>query len=368
MQAAVTARSTTPAPLLKLVDDVRSGFPAEKLEEPFRLDGLRTVMGERPLEAKVFADAIRARCRVLWDLHVAPLVDQHWPEAHQGRDEKKIRFLTVNLYAAAPFTVVFCAKNPPFVVKLASTIGKGLGLSVPMLHKGGALAMSVFSRTFPAMEQRRIVLIAAFIAAVDHAFDHYMDGVPPLEREARIKGLLDGTWEPDTAPFKLVRAIRVAMAEGIPDDEKPHFDAAMDRVKEWVEAEVCGMTGIEDPKGLGWRLAGVEGTIDGLIFPVHKYAGENGRQWMYDVSLYTQMMDDWIDYEADKADIRTTPVITGMWTLSDIQKKWEETIAGVEGLARESGLDTPKTQAFVRDVYVYMMHDVMHAMIHGVAA
>jgi len=368
MHVAANVQNVVAPPHLALVDDARSALPAERLDEPFRLDALRAIMGERPMEAKVFADAIRARCRALWDLHVAPLVDAHWPEAHAGRDEKKIRFLTVNLYAAAPFTVIFCAKQPPFVVRLASAIGKGLSLDVPTLHKGGAFAMRVFSSTFSQADQRRIVLIAAFIAAVDHAFDHYMDGVEPKERERRIKGLLDGTWEPDTAPFQLVRAIRVAMAEGIPSSQQPVFDAAMDRVKEWVESEVFGMTGIEDPKGLGWRLAGVEGTIDGLIFPVHTYAGEGARQWMYDVSLYTQMMDDWIDYEADKADIRTTPVITGAWTLADIQKKWGDTISGIEGLARASGLDTPKTQAFVRDVYVYMMHDVMHAMIHGVAA
>jgi hypothetical protein len=128
------------------------------------------------------------------------------------------------------------------------------------------------------------------------------------------------------------------------------------------------MTGVADPSGLGWRLAGVLGTIDGLIFPVHRYAKENARRWMYDVSLYTQMMDDWIDFEADRRDIRTTPVITGKWTIPVLRAKWVDTVKGVEGLAQHAGLDTPATQALVRDAYVYMMHDVMHAMIHGVAA
>jgi hypothetical protein len=78
------------------------------------------------------------------------------------------------------------------------------------------------------------------------------------------------------------------------------------------------MLGEPDPRGLGHRLAGVEGTIDGLLFPVAD-GGEGPRRWMYDVSLFVQIMDDWLDAEADAALDRSTPVVTGEWTFADVE-------------------------------------------------
>ena len=235
--------------------------------------------------------------------------------------------------------------------------------------------MELLGRFSLPTEHRRIIFISAFIAAIDHAFDHCMGGIEPAQRERRIKGLLAGTWDPAQepelerrAPLALTRALQVAMAEGIEGEDKVVFEAALARVIEWVESEVKGMTGVPDPRGLGHRLAGVEGTIDGLIFPVHRYAGEQARQWMYAVSMYTQMIDDWIDYADDARDVRTTPVITGAWTFETIEDKWRETVAGIEALARDGGAKGDRYVGFVRDAYVSMMNEVMEAMIVGLAA
>ena len=122
------------------------------------------------------------------------------------------------------------------------------------------------------------------------------------------------------------------------------------------------MLGEPDPSGLGHRLAGVEGTIDGLLFPVVRYAGEGARAWMYDVSLFVQVMDDWFDAEADARDRRDTPVTTGRWTLVDVAAAWHRSADGIETLVRASGLDSPRYVRFVRAAYVLMMHEVMEAM------
>jgi len=343
-------------------------LPAKDIPAERRIALLEAMMGEADDASLPFVEAIRRHTTALYDQYITPLFEAHWPEKKDAADAQKLRFLACRLYASAPYTVLFCAERPHWLVKLATATGNTFGLKERTLGKGAAFAMRIFGPLYPARDHRRIVLIGAFIATIDHAFDHYMDDVEPKERERRIKGLLNGTWAPDHGALKLTRAIQEAMEEGIPDEERPIYDAALARVVEWVESEVAGMTGIEDPRGLCHRLAGVEGTIDGLIFPVHKYAGETARQWMYDVSLFVQMMDDWIDYESDLQDIRSTPVITGKWNLGIIQNKWDDTIAGIEALAKGANMGSPAYQRFVRDAYVMQMHDVMHAMIHGTAA
>lgn len=348
---------------------------AESLSEEERISRLRAMVGQPDCDVTAFTTAIRSVVFRSYDRFVLPIVRATWPEVLDQKFGRKLRFLSCNLYASAPYTVLFCSRRKPLPIAVAARAGDLLHLPGPALSRAGAVAVEALGRLALATEHRRIILIAAFIAAIDHAFDHCMDGIEPAERERRIKGLLAGTWNPSEetvharrAPLALTRALQVAMADGIEGEDKVVYDAALARVIEWVESEVKGMTGVPDPRGLGHRLAGVEGTIDGLIFPVHRYAGEPARQWMYAVSIYTQMIDDWIDYADDARDVRTTPVLTGTWTFEVIEAKWRETVAGIEALARDGGAKGDRYVGFVRDAYVTMMTEVMEAMITGLAA
>jgi hypothetical protein len=348
---------------------------ADSISEEERISRLRAMTGPSVAAVAPFTDAIRSVVFRSYDAHVLPIIRATWPEVLEQPFGRKLRFLACNLYASAPYTVLFCARRKPLAIALAARAGDVLQLPGPALSRAGGAAMQLLGRFSLAQEHRRIILISAFIAAIDHAFDHCMGDLQPTDRERRIKGLLAGTWKPSeepqrdrSAPLALTRALQEAMAEGIEGQDRVVFEAAMSRVIEWVESEVKGMTGVPDPRGLGHRLAGVEGTIDGLIFPVHRYAGEQARQWMYTVSMYTQMIDDWIDYADDARDVRTTPVITGTWTFEVIEQTWRETVAGIEALARDGGAKGHRYVGFVRDAYVTMMNEVMEAMIVGLAA
>lgn len=348
---------------------------AAAISEEERISRLRALVGASNDEVKPFTDAIRRLVFRSYDAYVLPIVKESWPEVLAEPFGKKLRFLACNLYASAPYTVLFCARRKPPAIGIAARAGDMLRLPTGALSRAGGIAVELLGRFSLAQEHRRIILISAFIAAIDHAFDHCMGDMAPAERESRIKGLLAGTWDPSEepdkakrAPLALTRGLQVAMADGIEGQDRVVFEAALARVIEWVESEVKGMTGVPDPRGLGHRLAGVEGTIDGLIFPVHRYAGEPARQWMYAVSIYTQMIDDWIDYADDAMDVRTTPVITGTWTFETIEDKWHETVTGIEALARDGGARGDRYVRFVRDAYVSMMNEVMEAMIVGLAA
>lgn len=331
---------------------------------PQRVTALRALMGEPDRSVGHLAVGIRSTARRHFDRHVVPLVRASWPALltmtpHTFYD--KLRIGACELYASAPYTALFCAPRRPLLVRAVTGAGNVLPLPFPVLALLGRGAMELLGRFAYAREHRRIILIAAFIVVADHVFDHCMDD-PPSERGRRLWGVIDGSRPATTPETSLLRALAVAMADRLGADERAAFDAAMLRVKEWIQAEVRAMQGEVDPRGVGHRRAGVEGTIDGLLFPVVRYAGEGARAWMYDVSMFVQIMDDWLDYEMDAASSRSTPIITGDWTFADLEAAWWKTVAGIEALVRAGGLSSPRYVRFVREAYVLMMHEVMEAM------
>jgi hypothetical protein len=331
-----------------------------------RVEQLRRLIGTADESVKQMTVGIRSITTRHYDRYVMPLVREHWPEVLSQPFAVKMRLAACDLYGTAPYTVLFCAPNRPLLVRFVTNLANKVDLPYAALGAASRAAMAVIGRATLAHEHRRIILIAAFIAVVDHAFDHCMDD-PPLERGRKVRALLDGEYEPDTPPLRLTRALQVAMAHDLDAEERPHFDKAMDRLKDWVDSEVAGMTGVEDQTGLGHRLAGVEGTIDGLLFPVYRYAGEGARRWMYDVSLFIQMMDDYIDYESDAETERSTPVIAGEWTFEVISRTWHKSVTGLEDLTRAGGLGSPHYVRFIREAYVLMIGEVLEAMSSGIA-
>jgi hypothetical protein len=326
-----------------------------------RVAAVRALMGPPDPAVRPLALGIRAAAHRHFDQHVGPLVEAHWPALAGQPFHDKLRIGACDLYASAPYTALLCAPRRPFLVRVVTDAGNRLPLPLPALAWLGRGALELFGRFAYPREQRRIVLISAFIVVVDHVLDHAMDD-PPAERGPRLEAIIDGR-APATGPeLALTRALAVAMGAELGADERAAFEAAMGRVREWIRAEVRAMRGEPDPRGLGHRLAGVEGTIDGLLFPVVRYAGEGARAWMYDVSLFVQVMDDWFDYEMDAGSNRSTPVVTGEWTFADVETTWHKTLSGIEDLVRAAGLGSPRYGRFVRAAYVLMMHEVMEAM------
>ncbi|MFO0760455.1 MAG: hypothetical protein U0359_28500 [Byssovorax sp.] len=327
-----------------------------------RAAGLRALMGEADPRVRQLALGVRRTAHRHFDLHVVPLVQQHWPEVLGDPFFDKLSIGACDLYASAPYTALFCAPKGPLVLRAVASAGDLLPLPAPALSLLGRGAIEAWGRLAMPDVHRRIALVAAFIVVVDHVFDHGMDD-PPRARGARLEAVIEGQTPPDGPALALTRALRVAMAERLDGDDRAAFEAAMAQVFGWIRAEVRAMLGEPDPRGLGHRMAGVEGTIDGLLFPVLKHTGSGPRAWMIDVSLFVQIMDDWLDAEADARSNRPTPVIEGRWTQADVEEAWARTVTGIEALARAAGHRSPRYQRFIRDAYVLMMREVAEAMI-----
>ena len=343
------------------------------LNDAQRVTVVRNAMGHPDGKLGAFPAGIR---QVVFSKHaryVQPLIEKHWPGSLQERAGIKLRFLTCNLYATAPYTVLFSAQPPPWPVALSRSVGTGLRLSPTALSSLSGTAVRLISALLPETTHRRILQIGAFIATIDHVYDHCLDGVEPVERGRRMHGLLDGSWRPDddvphAGAFRLVRALHEEMSANINDaGDRREFDRVIHSLREYVDAEVKAMTRVPDPSGNSWRLPGIFGTIDGLIFPVWRCAGEKARQWMYDVSLFVQVLDDFIDAEKDADNIRSTPILTGHWDESTLISSWAKTIYGLTELAKESGGDDEAWLYFVIESYRLMALETAEAMGIGTA-
>lgn len=327
-----------------------------------RVAALRALLGTPDLSVRHLALGIRATTHRQFERHVLPLVRAHWPNVIGQLFFSKLRIGACDLYASAPYTALFCAPRRPLVVRAVTGAGNLLPLPAPALALLGRGAMELIGRFALASEHRRIILISAFIVVVDHVFDQCMTEAPRT-RARVLEAVIDGREAPSTPALALTRALAAAMSEGLTAADRAAFEAAMARVKTWIQAEVRALEGEPDPRGFGHRLAGIEGTIDGLLFPVVRYAGEGARAWMYDVSMFVQMADDWLDYEEDVQSARPTPIVSGDWAFADLEAAWERSIGGIEALVRAGGLDSPRYIRFVREAYVLMMHDVVEAMV-----
>ncbi len=338
-----------------------------------RVGVVRRTLGTVDDSVAPFADGIRRVVFERHDRYVRPLIEKYWPSSLQERAGRKLRFLTCNLYATAAYTVLFAAPNPPWPVALSRVVGGGLRLSPAVLSGLAGLTARAVGRLLPEDTERRILSTAAFIATIDHVYDHCFDGVEPIERGRRMHGLLDGTWMPDddtpyAGAFRLVRALHDAMAEGVvDDDDKVQLARALSSLSEYIDAEVKAMTGVPDPSQRAWRMAGVRGTIDGLIFPVWRFCGEGARQWMYDVSLFVQVLDDFIDAADDVDDIRPTPVLSGVWDEATLAEVWQRTVDGITALARDSGIVDSNWLHLVTATYRSMAVETAEAMGIGPA-
>ena len=336
------------------------------LSKEERIWELRSLLGRADPSVRQLTVGIREVTTRHYEHAVMPLVRAHWPEVFGDPFATKMRLAACDLYASAPYTVLFCAPRKPPSVAVITGVANRFPVPNFALGLAARAALNLVGRVALQEQHRRIILIAAFIAVIDHTFDHCMED-SPVDRGTKLRALLDGEFTPDTPQLRLTRALQVEMSRDLAPRERKPYELAVRRLKDWIDSEVAGLTGVSDGTGLGHRLAGIQGTIDGLLFPVHHYAGEGARGWMYDVSLFVQMMDDYIDIENDLRDGRLTPVITGQWTIGDIADTWQKTVSGIEALTRAGGHHAPHYVRFIREAYVLMLGEVLEGMALGLA-
>lgn len=346
---------------------VEGRAPERELRGEARAKAVRDIIGEPDPRFAGLPVALRNETRRYWRRHVEPLISEHWPAVRETPFYRKLQIGAQNVYAPAPYTIVVVSKQRPLVLRAFNRVCSALRVPRALIVVGMKLMLPVFAWLLLQRENRRIVQMAAFIALVDEAFDGHLDDVPAEERGELLRKILNGAVPPPTPSFALVRALRDALEEGCSDEEKRELARAMDGCVAWGEAEVKNMLGHPDPDGLCHRKVGILTGIDGLAWTVRRHVSAAEHQWMYDVSEFIQMLDDWVDVEKDAREGLTTPAHTGVWTLESVRAAYEKTSDSVARIVEDNGEDYAPYVELARESYRYQVADLLGMMLNGIA-
>ena len=341
----------------------------EGLRGEARKQAIVELIGEpdRSADVQAFVDALRSETARYWTRYIEPLIDQHWPEVRSTPFYTKFKIGAQKVYAPAPYTVAVLSRRRPFALRFLLGACRLLRLPGAAIAWGMKLLLPFYTRWFMRVENRRIALMAAFIASADEAFDHHLNHVPADERSGLLRRILEGRAEPPTPSLRLVQALRRAMDEGCDADELAEIKTATEGCCRWGEAEVKRALREPDPEGLCHRGAGIRGGIDGLAWTARGYVSDAELHWMYDVSYFVQMVDDWVDLEKDLDEDVWTPVADGTWTLDTVRQWFDRTTETVVGIARDNGEDYPPYLRLVGEGYRHQVRDLLQDMVKGIA-
>jgi hypothetical protein len=286
----------------------------------------------------------------LFERLVLPAVRPVWAGIDASRFLPKWRG-GYELYCGLGLSTIVCSARRPALVGAASRLLRGVGADEAAVVGAARLAIPVVFRLLERERCERVALGAAWILVLDEALD---DGMPDLSLADKastmrrvVRGEVDATASVELqAAAALGRALRQRCRD---DVDHRAFDTLLLAADAWIDGELHCVAGTTDPTGCSFRMAGVTGSMDVLLWGVDAYAGDVERDFLYRIAELGQMADDWLDIEKDRAQGRQTPAVTGVWGLDDMARVFARAEALLVSLAEQAGEpDSPFRRLLVR--------------------
>jgi hypothetical protein len=266
----------------------------------------------------------------------------------------------------------------PLLLRLQIRCPRLLPLPRAVVLSAAPRIFSALDWFLPARVHRQMALMATMIGLIDLLLDE-ATAVGP-EEAAQIALLLTAEAEPhsplQTTLQTLVRALRADESNW----QALYWTTGLRQaMQKYCAEEALAATGKRDPSGMGFRLAGIEAAIGGMWYVVGPFLGldqDSGafqkqdwnaeQRWMADTSLLTQMIDDWVDQDEDRA-VRTTAVLSRDWTLEGMRELYLKTVTDLGLLLDKNGVRYRTVRRMFEDMYADYLHAGLEAMKDGVA-
>lgn len=311
-----------------------------------------------------------------WERYLPPALGAEFL-GHGPAAAAKIRFLA-EMYLRACYSMIVLSDRCPLLLRMQIRCPRRLPVPRSLVLSAGPKIYSLLKWLLPARVHRQLALMATMIGLIDHLLDE-ATAIGPNEA-ARIALLLTSVPDPNSplqTPLQtLVRGLRV-------DESRWQAgywtDVLMPAMQRYCQEEAQAASGQTDRSGMGFRGAGIEAAISGMWYVVWPFLGLDDRfethrrenwnaaqQWMADTSLLTQMIDDWIDQDEDRA-LRSTAVLSQDWTPEGIQALYRKTVEDLTLLLHQNGVRNATVNRLFTDLYADYIHTGLQAMKSGVA-
>ncbi len=274
----------------------------------------------------------------LFDHAVVPEVLGVWPALRSSPFLAKWRSGYI-LYCCIALSSIAFARRRPVIVKALSALLRAVGAGEGAYVRGASLTLPFLFRTLEPALCRRVAIAAAWILILDEALD---DGMPGLDNDARsriMRRAMRGDVDDDASvelksAAALARALRQS-CRGADDDAA--FDVVLGAVEGWLDGELDSVSGVDDPTGVSFRMAGVTASMDILLWAVGRYGGDLEREFMYLVAELGQVVDDYLDIDKDRAQGRVTPATTGHWGVAEMRRTFAAAGDTLDALMDQTG-------------------------------
>ena len=342
-------------------------------ERAERLDALRTVIGEPRASSAIVPERIWAILEARYDRVVTPIIDRTWPQGEDGdiREHflRKSRFIARRYASLSYVPVALGTASPlrvlPFAAPLERlTLGTALRVAEPVFVRGAAAAVPAFLAAVP-IDARLTDLLAGICTAYDQCFDDWPDDVDPVERHRHIERMFRRPEEPPRGPEPSSTALTRALLVEVKGPLGRRYDELIDIGRDASEAEMRLELGQPDPESLSHRRTAAEGTVDTMIIQSDSVAPVI-RDWMHDLAVFTQLVDDWVDVETDLT-LRETPVLTGSAGLADLEAGWARLLGDITGMLEACGIHGRRIAELVEDAVRYVLWSGIDGMERRIA-
>lgn len=338
-----------------------------------RLEALRATIGRPAPGAAIVPERFWAILEAHYDEVVTPLIDTSWPRSEKTEDRRRYlrkgRFIAGRYASTSYVPVALGVASPlgnlPFAAPLQRlALGSALQLAEPLIVEATSALVPAFIAAAP-IDVRLTVQLAGLCAAYDQSFDDWPPGFDPVERHEH----LERCWlRPDEAPgspepgsVALTRALLVEIkgALGRRYDELARLGCGASA------AEMRSVLGLPDPESLSHRRPAAEATVDALLLQSPSVAPVV-RNWLRDLAVFIQLVDDWVDAETD-VELRETPVLTGSIGLPDLESRWARLLGDLAAMLHSCGIHEWRTSELVEDGVRYVLWSGIEGMERRIA-
>jgi len=300
-----------------------------------------------------------------WALHVAPLIEAHWPELPDTRFYNKLRISTHRFLCHAPYLGIALSARRPSPIRALLPVCRGLRLKEASISWLLQFVYAPLARLFVGREGRDIVLGGALIFVLDEVLDQQLARFRPDQRGKILCSALEGTAAPSDGPLALANALRKALEAGSSPTGRREAEKVLHGCWSWTVAEAACQGATDGVERQNLREVGLRTAADGLAWTIRSHADASMRDWFFAVMRLVQMLDDLVDLEEDLAAGIRSPVATGEWTLHTAERAFEETTSSLRALAARRGITYGPLVSLLEGVFVQQVRFLLDLMISG---
>ena len=204
---------------------------------------------------------------------------------------------------------------------------------------------------------------------IDELFDNRMNEISVEKRVEKLTRILSfklykRNEKKMDNPAILLNQIVYELRQSCDEKNKIEFEHVIKMFIDCAKAETNRIKGKKDPENLCHRMKPIRASVKILCFATGIKITKREQNFMINVAILVQMIDDWVDRKKDKRNCKNTPVLNGIWTKKIIMKQNKKCTNLLFEILKESHKESNMTNIFIES-FNYQIRNLAKRMEKG---